>query len=57
MITFTHSSKNINGMIKEVGGAPLVTKLLSGTQGWGCGFGRNKKSGRKRYPGVYEAQY
>lgn len=32
---FAHSSKDIDGLIESVGGAPLVIKLLEGTQGIG----------------------
>lgn len=32
---FAHSTKDIDGLIKIVGGAPLVIKLLEGTQGIG----------------------
>jgi len=32
---FAHSTKDVNGLIKLVGGAPLVVKLLEGTQGIG----------------------
>ncbi|MGK7920520.1 MAG: 30S ribosomal protein S6--L-glutamate ligase [Trichodesmium sp.] len=32
---FAHSTKDIDGLIKTVGGAPLVIKLLEGTQGIG----------------------
>ncbi len=32
---FAHSTKDIEGLIEKVGGAPLVVKLLEGTQGIG----------------------
>jgi ribosomal protein S6--L-glutamate ligase len=32
---FAHSTKDISGLIKLVGGAPLVVKLIEGTQGIG----------------------
>ena len=32
---FAHSAKDIDGLIESVGGAPLVIKLLEGTQGIG----------------------
>jgi ribosomal protein S6--L-glutamate ligase len=32
---FAHSTKDIEGLIRAVGGAPLVVKLLEGTQGLG----------------------
>ncbi len=32
---FAHSTKDVDGLIKLVGGAPLVVKLLEGTQGIG----------------------
>ena len=33
---FAHSTKDVDGVIDLVGGAPLVVKLLEGTQGIGC---------------------
>lgn len=33
--SFAHSTKDVEGLIKLVGGAPLVVKLLEGTQGIG----------------------
>ncbi|WP_424946286.1 30S ribosomal protein S6--L-glutamate ligase [Candidatus Spongiihabitans sp.] len=41
---FAHSSKDIDGIIKEVGGAPLVIKLLEGTQGKGVVLAETKKA-------------
>ncbi len=41
---FAHSSKDINGIIKEVGSAPLVIKLLEGTQGKGVVLAETKKA-------------
>lgn len=41
---FAHSSKDINGIITEVGGAPLVIKLLEGTQGQGVVLAETKKA-------------
>ncbi|NNC96774.1 MAG: 30S ribosomal protein S6--L-glutamate ligase [Gammaproteobacteria bacterium] len=41
---FAHRSSNINDLIKTVGGAPLVIKLLEGTQGIGVVLADNDKS-------------
>jgi ribosomal protein S6--L-glutamate ligase len=41
---FAHSGKDIDGIIKEVGGAPLVIKLLEGTQGKGVVLAETKKA-------------
>ena len=41
---FAHSSKDLDGIIKEVGGAPLVIKLLEGTQGKGVVLAETKKA-------------
>jgi len=41
---FAHSGKDIQGIIKEVGGAPLVIKLLEGTQGKGVVLAETKKA-------------
>jgi ribosomal protein S6--L-glutamate ligase len=41
---FAHSSKDIDGIIQEVGGAPLVIKLLEGTQGKGVVLAETKKA-------------
>ncbi|MCC7412985.1 MAG: 30S ribosomal protein S6--L-glutamate ligase [Gammaproteobacteria bacterium] len=42
--TFAHSPDDINGLIDEVGGAPLVIKLLEGTQGLGVVLAETKKA-------------
>ena len=42
--TFAHSPDDIQGLIKEVGGAPLVIKLLEGTQGIGVVLAETKKA-------------
>jgi ribosomal protein S6--L-glutamate ligase len=39
-----HSSKDVDGVIGAVGGAPLVLKLLEGTQGIGVVLAENKKA-------------
>ena len=39
-----HSSKDVEGVIRSVGGAPLVIKLLEGTQGIGVVLGETKKA-------------
>ena len=42
--TFAHSPDDIQGLISEVGGAPLVIKLLEGTQGIGVVLAETKKA-------------
>ncbi len=41
---FAHSTKDIEGLLKIVGGAPLVIKLLEGTQGIGVILAENIKA-------------
>jgi len=41
---FAHSTKFTNDLIDTVGGAPLVVKLLEGTQGIGVVLAENKKA-------------
>ena len=41
---FAHSTKDIDGLIKTVNGAPLVIKLLEGTQGIGVVLAETKKA-------------
>jgi ribosomal protein S6--L-glutamate ligase len=41
---FAHSTKDIDGLISIVGGAPLVIKLLEGTQGIGVVLAETKKA-------------
>jgi len=41
---FAHSTKDIGGLIETVGGAPLVIKLLEGTQGIGVVLAETRKS-------------
>ncbi len=41
---FAHSTKDIDGLIDIVGGAPLVVKLLEGTQGIGVILGETRKA-------------
>ena len=41
---FAHSTKDIDGVIDAVGGAPLVIKLLEGTQGLGVVLAETKKA-------------
>jgi len=43
---FAHSTKDIEGLIDIVGGAPLVIKLLEGTQGIGVILAENRKAGQ-----------
>ncbi len=42
--SFAHSTKDIDGIIDVVGGAPLVVKLLEGTQGMGVVLAETKKA-------------
>jgi ribosomal protein S6--L-glutamate ligase len=41
---FAHSPDDVSGLIREVGGAPLVIKLLEGTQGLGVVLAETKKA-------------
>jgi len=41
---FAHYADDVPALIKEVGGAPLVIKLLEGTQGIGVVLAENKKA-------------
>ncbi len=41
---FAHSTKDVEGLIKIAGGAPLVVKLLEGTQGIGVVLAETKKA-------------
>lgn len=41
---FANSTKDIDGLIKTVGGAPLVIKLLEGTQGIGVILAENRSA-------------
>ena len=41
---FAHSTKDVQGLIKLVGGAPLVVKLLEGTQGIGVVLAETNKA-------------
>lgn len=41
---FAHSTRDIDGLIDTVGGAPLVVKLLEGTQGVGVVLAETKKA-------------
>lgn len=42
--SFAHSTKDIEGLIDLVGGAPLVVKLLEGTQGVGVVLAETRKA-------------
>lgn len=42
---FTNYSKEVKKIIEAVGGAPLIVKLLEGTQGYGVVLAPTKKSG------------
>jgi ribosomal protein S6--L-glutamate ligase len=42
--SFAHSTKDIEGLIQLAGGAPLVVKLLEGTQGMGVVLAETKKA-------------
>lgn len=41
---FAHSPDDVDGVIREVGGAPLVVKLLEGTQGIGVVLAETKQA-------------
>jgi ribosomal protein S6--L-glutamate ligase len=41
---FAHSTKDIDGLIDIVGGAPLVVKIVEGTQGVGVILAENRKA-------------
>lgn len=41
---FAHSTKDIDGLIELVGGAPLIVKLIEGTQGVGVVLAETKKA-------------
>jgi len=41
---FAHSTKDIDGLIDLVGGAPLIVKLIEGTQGVGVVLAETKKA-------------
>lgn len=41
---FTNGTKNVESLIQEVGGAPLIIKLLEGTQGLGVVLAETKKA-------------
>jgi ribosomal protein S6--L-glutamate ligase len=41
---FAHSTRDIDGLIEAVGGAPMVVKLLEGTQGIGVVLAETKKA-------------
>lgn len=42
--SFAHSTKDIDGLIDIVGGAPLIVKLLEGTQGKGVVLAETRKA-------------
>jgi ribosomal protein S6--L-glutamate ligase len=42
--SFAHSYKDVEGLIELVGGAPLVVKLLEGTQGMGVVLAETRKA-------------
>ncbi len=41
---FAHSTKDVDGLLESVGGAPVVVKLLEGTQGVGVVLAETKKA-------------
>jgi ribosomal protein S6--L-glutamate ligase len=41
---FAHSTKDIDGLLETVGGAPVIIKLLEGTQGVGVVLAETKKA-------------
>jgi ribosomal protein S6--L-glutamate ligase len=42
--SFAHSTKDVDGLIDAVGGAPLIVKLLEGTQGVGVVLAETRKA-------------
>ncbi len=42
--SFAHSTQDIDGLLEVVGGAPIVAKLLEGTQGLGVVLAETKKA-------------
>ena len=44
--SFAHSTKDVEGLIKIVGGAPLVVKILEGTQGIGVVLAETHQSAK-----------
>jgi len=42
--SFAHSTQDINGLLEVVGGAPVVVKVLEGTQGLGVVLAETKKA-------------
>ena len=44
--TFAHSLDDVDGLIDEVGGAPLVIKVLEGTQGLGVVLAETKNAAK-----------
>lgn len=42
--SFAHATQDINGLLEVVGGAPVVVKLLEGTQGLGVVLAETKKA-------------
>ena len=53
---FAHSTKDIDGLIRLVGGAPLVVKLLEGTQGIGVVLAETTQGGGVGDRGVPRAR-
>ncbi len=41
---FSHSTQDVDGLIEAVGGAPLIVKLIEGTQGMGVVLAETRKS-------------
>ena len=50
---FTNNAKHVDSLIKELGGAPIIIKLLEGTQGIGVVLAETKKAAKS----VVEAFY
>ena len=51
---YTNHSKNIGKVIEEIGGAPLVIKLLEGTQGLGVVLAETNKAAESVIEAFYE---
>ncbi len=53
---FTSHPKNLNNLLKEIGGAPVVIKLLEGTQGIGVVLAETKKAAQSVVEAFYGLQ-
>src|SRR5690554_6818345 len=53
---FTSHPKNLNNLLKEIGGAPVVIKVLEGTQGIGVVLAETKKAAQSVVEAFYGLQ-